>query len=51
MRRERREPRRQRARPDDQDPHHGGPQIVVRDPRRHAAEVGERPDMAVKKLI
>jgi len=43
------EPRRQRARPADQDPHDGGPQIVVRDARRHRLEVRERPDVAVEK--
>ena len=49
VRGERGEPRRQRARAADQDPHDGRPQIVVRDARRHAVEVRERADVPVEK--
>jgi hypothetical protein len=49
MRCERREPRRQRPRPADEDPHDGRTEIVIRDARGHATEVGKRADVAIEK--
>ena len=49
VRGERGEPRRQRPRAADQDPHDRRAQIVVRDARRHAVEVRERADVPVEK--
>ena len=49
VRGQRGEPRRQRPRAADQDPHDGRPQIVVRHARRHAVEVRKRADVPVEK--
>src|SRR4051812_2041642 len=49
MRRECREPRRQRARPADQDPHDRRPQIVVGDARRHAIEMRKGAKVTIEK--
>jgi hypothetical protein len=43
------EPRRQRARAADEDPHDRRAQIVIRDAGRHGVEVRERADMSVEK--
>ncbi len=49
MRGERGEPRGQRARAADEDPHDGRAQIVIRDTSGYAVEVRERADVSVEK--